>query len=683
MINQFETIISALIQPGDSEDTFYLLDPKKHFHEERTDDASIAQNLNASFLITLAGSKHPASKQAKQYLTHMLDSPAWGYAAKFYLNGIRLIHQEIETLCQQDSEFSNRLRGLSEWIAGGISRDNTEEAAEKIWSVFFPEATGILEDKQGCQDSLRNKRAVKITAPSTNPICNPAQEILFTSNVLFTLPQASKSIDDLPLSESIKKKLHQAISEPQLFWYDHPIQIGIEPEKNEVLHGLSGLSQALEFEKRYGNALPDARLKCLLSVSVTHRGIHDLVKKYLEDELSRFSSLSNIDVYLFTEADTRRLIEEVLTPAAKSYLRHTHPGELFEVFGVDGEYGRHYSFLKAVAALWSILIQPEVKATFKIDLDQTFPQEKLMQETGASAFDHFKTPLWGASGFDDYGQPVELGMIAGFLVNAADIEKSLFTPDVKYPNRAFDPDEFIFFSTLPQACSTEAEMMTRYNSNKFDGVQTCIQRVHVTGGTNRPFTPSFIGRAEDQAYILSVFPNESKKLAYVHKDGLVMSHNKEMFAQEAIRSAHVGKLIGDYIRILYFSAYARAITNDIAALKNFQDPFTGCFISKIPTTVVYLRFALKAASFYNSDQENEGFEFIENGAKRILDALDFIQGENSMLKQAYEKEHLGWNLYYDTLSAIERMLDRGDEFALKLREKAQGIINECHVKLRS
>ena len=126
------------------------------------------------------------------------------------------------------------------------------------------------------------------------------------------------------------------------------------------------------------------------------------------------------------------------------------------------------------------------------------------------------------------------------------------------------------FSQLPQALSTQAEMMTRYGGDRgIDGVNECIERIHVTGGTNgilveslkrhRPFTPTFIGRAEDQAYIFSTFFNRCERLAYVHKDGLIMRHDKESFAKEAIKSAHISKLIGDYIRILYFSAYARII----------------------------------------------------------------------------------------------------------------------------
>jgi len=204
------------------------------------------------------------------------------------------------------------------------------------------------------------------------------------------------------------------------------------------------------------------------------------------------------------------------------------------------------------------------------------------------------TSLWGAHGTDFRGKSIELGMIAGALVNESDIDKSLFTADVRFPQRSLSPEEHIFFSALPQAISTAAEMMTRYDSSPYDGVNTCIQRVHVTGGTNgiridslrryRPFTPSFIGRAEDQAYLLSAINSTGESLAYVHEDGLIMRHDKEAFAQEAIESAEIGRTVGDYVRMLYFSGYAGALPVKESELKELFDPFTGCFISKLRCT---------------------------------------------------------------------------------------------------
>jgi hypothetical protein len=262
---------------------------------------------------------------------------------------------------------------------------------------------------------------------------------------------------------------------------------------------------------------------------------------------------------------------------------------------------------------------------------------------------------------------------------------------VSIPDRKLLPDEHIFFSLLPQAISTEAEMMTRYDTHQIDGLRTCIERVHVTGGTNgilvdslrrlRPFTPSFIGRAEDQAYLLATLANPSTRLTYAHKDGLIMRHDKEAFAQEAIKAAEIGRILGDYIRIIYYSAYAQTLSENLAAVKKIFDPFTGSFISKIPATVAQLRFGFKAASLFKKNQDSEGTAFVTSGSKRLTKALEFIRGKNSSLRQQYEKERQSWNLYYDTLDAVEKALNKNGLYANDLKRKAHTIIDQCAVSV--
>jgi len=686
MIELFESAISTLIRPKDGEG-FSLFDPTEQVEENSTDDVGVAKALNAAFLICLAGKKHPEFERANGFICCMANSSQWSDVARFYINGKNLIYQELESVSKHDPSLADRFKNLSDWISRKESSNNMEETYERIWSVFFPEATGILTNEEERVETLRAKRTVTITQMNATPIIDPLRQILFTSNVLLSVPLASKPLGELIVNDDLKDTLVETMTEPQLYWYDHPIQIGVEPEKNEVIYGLRGLDEAVEFERARGNLSGDDKLTCVLSVSVTHDRLHRIAKTYLKEELAHSGGLKNLKVYAFTESDTQRILNEILVPAAERYLQRDHLKESMGMFGVDGKYGRHYSFLKAFAAYWNILIAPEIKATFKIDMDQVFPQKELVGQTGASAFEHLRTPLWGAYGIDSKGNPVEMGMIAGALVNENDIGKSLFTPDVPFPNRTLSPDEYIFFSVLPQALSTRAEIMTRYTTAKQDGKRTCIQRIHVTGGTNgilinslrryRPFTPSFINRAEDQAYILSVLSRPGRKLAYLHKDGLIMRHDKKSFAQEAIRSAHVSTIVGDYSRILRFSAYAKVLTDNVAKLKDTVDPFTGSFISRIPTIIVHLRFCLKAASYFAADRDKQGLEFITNGVQRLTSALDFTQGKKSLLKQEYDNERLGWDLYYDTLSAIEDALKKGDWFAARLQEKAQSIIDEC------
>jgi hypothetical protein len=421
------------------------------------------------------------------------------------------------------------------------------------------------------------------------------------------------------------------------------------------------------------------------------------VKEYVESELEKSHDLPGLKVYLFTEAETAELIHEILVPAANKYYSDIKDAAslLREVVGVNGKYGRHYSFLKAVTAFWQVLVDPDKKATFKIDLDQIFPQENLLEETGKTAFQHMMSPLWGAEGVDSQGSSVYLGMMAGALVNEKDISTSLFTPDVTYPSPPFRGEDSIFCSKIPQALSTLSEMMTRYGNEDIDGKDSCISRIHVTGGTNgiliealrkyRPFTPVFIGRAEDQAYIMSVlFPRESEPvLRYFHNDGLLMRHDKHAFAEDAIKAAAIGKIVGDYERILFFSGYAGILSSEVDDVKNVIDPFTGSFVSPLSHNLAYLRLALKSAEFFatkGEDSEYKGFALVETGTRRLRACIrEVSMRDGNGLKERYEREQKAWGLYYDILDKIENALKEGDQFAIELRERAKKLVLNARV----
>ena len=90
--------------------------------------------------------------------------------------------------------------------------------------------------------------------------------------------------------------------------------------------------------------------------------------------------------------------------------------------------------------------------------------------------------------------------------------------------------------------------------------------------------------------------------------------------------------------------------------------------------------ALKAASFFSEGEEAQGAEFIRQGSRRITEALEFTEGKHSALTGVLKKERLGWDLYYDTLSAIEEALDQEEEFALTLRKRAREIIEGCFIR---
>ncbi|NOX20464.1 MAG: hypothetical protein GXO99_04290 [Nitrospirae bacterium] len=679
----FEEIINNLINSTHGRDILRLNIPAQLTSE---DSVSLSA-LNSAFLVILSGSKNPFYSKARALFEAAKEIPALKRAAEFYELSLELIKREID-----NHPGPEKLKALAGYLSGLSDSEPRMRIIESIREVFFPEGVGIFEHKDEMREALRRKRLIRVDQHNHNPVKRPATEVLFTSNVLLTIPPKDRDIKELDLDDNLKEKLEQIMEEDQLYWYDHPIQIGVETDKNEAVYGLKGLSDALRFEKKLGTASSDERLKCLLSVSVTHKGLHFIAKDYVEEELKKAGILKDMDIYLFTEEDTRAVVEEILAPAAARYLDKKDVELLSEVFGVDGEYGRHYSFLKAIVPLWSLLMAPSIKATFKIDLDQVFPEEHLVKETGKSAFQHLMTPLWGARGRDWLGREVFLGLLAGALVNEKDIGRSLFTPDVRYPSEDITGDEVLFYSQLPQALSTEAEMMTRYNSEELDGKKACIQRYHVTGGTTgalvealrawRPFTPGFVGRAEDQAYLMSVlFECEKGCLRYLHKDGLIMRHDKEAFASEAIQAAWAGKTVGDYVRIIIFSFYARALGWQIEDIKAELDPFTGCFISDMPITLSVLRLSLKAAKLFNTSQAEKAEELLEVGFKRLGRLLDELKREPDFIKKSFQREKTGWDIYYDVIDALEEALKRDDPFAVRTRERMASIAKSYRLNI--
>jgi hypothetical protein len=652
--------------------------------------------LAHDFLLLLSGKEgEPDTPEVRRRLEGLAGDPTWGELAAFFLDALRVIGTEIDSALKRDKGLAGRLDRLGDALLArkGV-RSEPPDLMEAFWGVFCPQAVGVTAHWEERIRRLREDRTVHGLSLCPNPLQQPAREILFSSNVLLTVPPGGVQPSELELREEIRRGLTQALEEDQAYWYDHPVQVGTAPEKNEILHGLKGLSDTLAFEKGRGTAGPDDRLEVALSVSVTHPSLHSLARAYIEEEVSRETGIRDLDLYVFTEEDTARLVEDFLCPAARRFgLEDTGPDLFSRVFGVDGPYARHYNFLKALAALWQVVKNPGVRATFKIDLDQVFPQDELVDTMGASAFEMLCTPLWGARGRDAQNRSVSLGMIAGALVNQGDIHKGLFTPDVSLPEGPWTPDRWVFASQVPQALSTVAEMMARYGDSPLDGKTQCLSRIHVTGGTigirleslrrHRPFTLSCIGRAEDQAYLMSVLGGpEEPCLRYAHVPGLIMRHDKHAFAGEAIRTAAAGKAVGDYERMLLFSHYAGALPWPIQETRSCLDPFTGSFVLSLPFASALLCLTLKALSLSDGNTDPHGIhpdELLRLGARRLGPVLERHEKDPGWMGRSYDTERRAWHAYYDILDRVEAEAKRQSTAAMQLTRKAGSIIEATRV----
>lgn len=601
---------------------------------------------------------------------------------RFVLYAAALAGREIETQAREQESIKKSLSGLS------------LDSRDQLWPLFHPEAAAVIGREAEAEAELRKRRTVTLNRRAVNPIVDPGREILFTANVLLTVPSAEMSAGGLAAGSILSDKLQRVMAQPQEFWYDHPVPLGVKPENNEIIYGLRHLDLAMAFEKRQGTIAASTRLPVALSLSLTHSGLAGLARDYLGAELAGAGGLDHLDIFAFTENDCRDLLQEFLVPAARlAGFSAAECQPMFAVFGVDGEYGRHYSFLKAIAPLWQTVRDKNLRAVFKIDLDQVFPQEALLAETGRTALELLASPLWGAAGIDWQGREVFLGMIAGALVNEKDFGKGLFVPDVDYPGGTLSGADRVFCPRYPQAQSTRAEMMTRYGAPGHpDGNRDCLQRVHVTGGTNgillealfkwRPFTPAFIGRAEDQAYIMSTFAAEGPTLSYLHQSGLIMRHDKESFAADAIKAAASGKEIGDYMRILLFSAYAGCLPGGIERVKERLDPFSGSFISRLPVSLSVISWLARAESLFRSGETSKARQLLLMGAKRISSTIDFVRlpekGASALENQLF-LEKAAWNVYYDTLEFCRRGLTDNNGKVNDLAARAAGIIEACRL----
>jgi hypothetical protein len=665
--------IGYLVLPGNGGAPVTGIDVSGQFRPEELDAVSMARNLNAAFLTVLCGPAAPGYDTALRGLAGA-DTPA----SRFLSVGIDLITSEVGERYDADPGFRRDLDALQDHINAAVPGTAAADAIRRVWQLFFPEGESV-EDIPARVAALRKKRSVRITGLNERPVRAPEKEVLFTANALLTVPASTPG--GTGLDPLVRAAVEGASAEEQLYWYDHPIPVAAGGD-NELIHGLRGLSEAVLFEERAGGKDAGINIDCVLSVSVTHARLRGASRPWIESMLSRAGAVRGINLYVFTEEDTTRLLEEVLLPAARHYFDGRDTGPLREVYGVDGEYGRHYSFLKAIATFWRVFVAPDIRATFKFDLDQVFPQEELVRATGASAFGHLRTPLWGARGIDSGGESVYLGMLAGALVNRKDIGVSLFTPDVPFPGRDPAGDEAVFWSAVPQAVSTAAEMA---GGPVRPVVDAAIQRVHVTGGTTgiltealeryRPFTPSCIGRAEDQAYLLSVLfrPDERGYLRYAHEPGLIMRHDADLYALPA-GASRTGKIHGDYVRTILFTDYARGLPWPEERIKNELAPFTGSFISRIPITIAYLRFALRAALLFASDRPEEGLDFFNGGVKRLSGMMESRRSGDNFFNELYEREKRGWDLYYDVLEIIEKRLSGGEPFARELAERAAAAV---------
>jgi len=545
-----------------------------------------------------------------------------------FIDENNIIHKDIENilLCKkaENKQFNQVIKLIEQKVCCEISDEVTDKLAKgDLGDLYFEENKIAINDES--INKISELRSVDNLELNESHITNSYKQVVITSNILLTLPKdydnfqfTSKSLIDM--------------NEQQENWYDHPIPLDIDDKSNEIIYGLTNLSKSIKMET-------DEIVMVILSVSVTHKSLNLIAKEYIQSKLYD-KDVSNLDIYIFTEDECNQLTKTL----------DSNDKDLQSTLGVCGRYGRHYSFLKAITPLFKQVVNNDVTATFKIDLDQVFPQKELKKATGKYAFENFMSKKWGARGTDSIGRSIKLSMAAGGLVNESDIDDYLFIPDVKKPKDNLNIEQLFFNSSRPQYVSTVGEICKQYASEN-----ECIIRYHVTGGVNgilvddlvrfRPFTPSFFTRAEDQGYLLSVINKEvdGEYMRCAHLDKFVMRHDKEAFLSEDLKHFEIPKSVGDFERMLIFSHYSYDILGCGDLIKQELFPFTGSFVLRRPYTSLLLRLLTRLLSL----SETDGNVFLQSFIPRITELINNI--DNSVLRNTYVKEKDAYDRYYDML----------------------------------
>ena len=216
-------------------------------------------------MISLSGDGHSKCTAAVEYLDVIENDPLWTNLVTFYKEGLSLLLKEFQDFC---SNNNNGVERVEVFVAKLAQQENhlsfPQSIQEDIWKLLHPEATDILDNKERQADNLRSKRKIEITNLNSKPIKNVSQEVVFTSNALITIPPAGKKFKDLGIKPGLWNALEEVVQEDQAFWYDHPVQIGVGPDKNEILYGLHHLSESLLYEKKSKNTGEEDELTVIL-----------------------------------------------------------------------------------------------------------------------------------------------------------------------------------------------------------------------------------------------------------------------------------------------------------------------------------------------------------------------------------------------------------------------------------
>lgn len=427
--------------------------------------------------------------------------------------------------------------------------------------------------------------------------------------------------------------------------YDHPVEIFCEKKEHELLNFLEEFDNDISFEKTKNVFNKNYKVPVIISISTTHKNLELIVSKWVRFEIKNLN-LKNLNIFI--------LDNEVIEQLKKELFKNQNK---FELFTVEGNYSNHFNALKYMQLIFEKGFN--IKAGFKLDTDEGINSENLYSVTSRTWFQTLCNKSIGNIAKAGNGKKFKLSFIIGEYVNNIDIMKTgyknaLFESDVKPPS-TYNNNMIFFNKGFAHAKATSIyNKFSKYkfekNNSEFDS--NSISHPVVKGGgygiensglkKYTPFCPSFITRAEDQAFYYSGF---SKGIRGIFIETLRITHYKEKYSHSEEKTTF-DRLIEDIHRLILFSEIGKFLNN-----KNYLDPLPGVFISNMAfcqsfITIVYNTFLLILKNQYEN-----GEYLLYNGVERLLYLHKFLQTNN--IKNIYKKEEMHWQDFVKTVEKLD------------------------------
>ncbi len=227
MEDDFQKVIRRLVGVGGAK-SLSGIDARMLSVTPGDDDTARLTRANGACLMSLCG-----GNEAVTGTTVLEDEATQGSSlARFLLRLSHWVLAEQRELADRHSGAARRRQQAAAWAERSSTSAWDQDAQNSIWGFLFPEGASCLDDPDRVVSALREKRTVVVDQLNPQPIADPITEMLFTSNILLTLPSDLAAMDDLPFSRALCDQIKTIAEEPQEYWFDHPIPLDIEADAN-------------------------------------------------------------------------------------------------------------------------------------------------------------------------------------------------------------------------------------------------------------------------------------------------------------------------------------------------------------------------------------------------------------------------------------------------------------------